>query len=98
MNKHAFDCECCRPISRRDFLSTAAVATAALALPKLTAAEPVAPKPRFIDIHFHHNSAGAPLPGSKDANDPTMVAIGKRTDAEVDAHQKNVGAALSVLL
>src|SRR4051812_46796273 len=93
-------CPCCRPLTRRDFISSAAMATAALALPRSFSAEP-APTPAhppFIDIHFHHNSLGAPAPGSKDANDPTMVAIGKRSDAEVVAHQRNTGALLSVLL
>ncbi len=92
------NCDCCRRVSRRDFLSTAALATAALALPRLSAAESAPARPPFIDLHFHHNSAGAPVPGSKDANDPTMVAIGKRNDADVVTHQKNVGALLSVML
>ena len=96
MNTHPSPCDCCRRISRRDFLATAAAATAALALPKLSATEPA--RPAFIDIHFHHNSAGAPPPGSKDANDPTMVAIGKRDDADVVTHQRNTNALLSVLL
>ena len=64
-----------------------------MALPKLSAAEPTPATPPVIDIHFHHNSAGAPAPGSKAANDPTMVAIGKRNDAEVVTHQSNVPAA-----
>ncbi len=100
MTTHPSHCDCCRPVSRRDFISTAALATAALALPRLSAASAAsAPaQPPFIDIHFHHNSAGAPIPGSKDANDPTMVAIGKRNDAEVVAHQKNTGALFSVIL
>jgi predicted TIM-barrel fold metal-dependent hydrolase len=95
---HDPHCPCCRPLSRRDFIAKATVATAALAVPRLVAGDAPAAHPSFIDIHFHHNSAGAPIPGSKDANDPTMVAIGKRSDADVVTHQRNTGALLSVLL
>src|SRR5688500_15497237 len=91
-------CPCCRQLSRRDFLSTAAMATAAFALPKISGEDAPAVYPPFIDIHFHHNSAGAPVPGSKDADDPTMVAIGKRNDADVVTHQRITGALRSVLL
>ena len=97
MNTHPENCLCCRGLSRRDFIAAAA-ATAAFALPKLSAAEVKAGTPPMIDIHFHHNSDGLPAPGSKDAGDPTMMAIGKRNDAEVITHQKNTGAILSVIL
>jgi predicted TIM-barrel fold metal-dependent hydrolase len=96
MNTPHVNCGCCRRISRRDFIASAATATAALALPRLSAAGSTPPS--FIDIHFHHNSAGAPPPGSKDASDPTMIAISKRNDADVVTHQRNTNALLSVLL
>jgi hypothetical protein len=56
MNVSHVHCECCRRITRRDYIATAAAAPAVTLLPDLPAADPAAAKPAFIDIHFLHNS------------------------------------------
>jgi len=82
-------------MSRRDFIAGSSLA-AALLLTKADAQTPP-PKPLLVDIHVHQNAAALGPVGSGPGKGQASASR-QRTTEEMLAHQKNIGAVVSVLL